>query len=236
MKKQWWVTGLYWLLLGINPLNAFHKVPSVSDLLANHPTFPAGFKDKKFNDGDTENSVREEAKTTYVLSPKKTFNSVKSFLSFLKSIGADDATMKDVPFTKKSPRLTQEKYFVTITRAYLYTFSIEEDNDIHLIFGDNKTSVNSNNTMNGEVSGLSVLFLKHQKQIRKIRYKAVRILEGYAKCNSTTDEPLFIPIKISGSVFYDYQHKSRPAKCGCCAASGTAWEIHPIYNLDILEE
>ncbi len=198
-------------------------------------TFPEGFADRKFNDGDTENSVREEAKTTYVLSPKKTFSTVKDFLLFLQSIEASDTEMREITFIKKNPRVTQEKYFITIRRAYLYTFSIEEDNDIHMIFGDSKTNISSATTMNGEISGLPVLFKKHEKQIKKIRQKAIRLLEGYAKCNSTTDEPLYIPIKVSGSIFYDYQHKSKPAKCGCCAASGTAWEIHPIYNLEILD-
>lgn len=223
------------MLICLMRLNAFHQVPPVSNVLREHQTFPEGFKDKQFNDGDTENSVREEAKTTYVLSPKKTFNTVKAFLSFLSSIGADDETMKEVKFTKKSPRLTQEKYFITLKKVYLYTFSIEEDNDIHMIFGDGKSSVNSSTTMNGEVSGLAVLFLKNEKQIKKIRYKAIKLLEGYSKCNSTSDEPLFIPMKISGSIFYDYQHKSKPARCGCCATSGTAWEIHPVYNLEILD-
>lgn len=228
---------LIYFLLGGQFIHAFALAADAQfELISLHQTFPTGFRDKQFNDGDTQNSVREEAKTTYVLSPKRTFNTVRQFLQFLSNNGADDETMKQISFTKKNPRIAQEKYFITIKKAYLYTFSIEEDHDIHLIFGDNKSSVNSDVTMNGEISGLPVLFLKHEKQIKKIRYKAVKILEGYAKCNSTSDDPLFIPIKISGSIFYDYQHKSRPAKCGCCAASGTAWEIHPIYNLDILDE
>ena len=201
-----------------------------------HTTFPEGFADKKFKDGDTENSVREEAKTTYVLSPKKTFNSVKDFMAFLKTIHASETEIKEIEFHKKDPRIAQEKYFITFTKVYLYVFSIEDDNDIHLIFGDSKTDINKETTMNGEVSGLAVLFTKYKSQIKKIRKKAIQLLEGYAKCNSTSDQPLFIPIKVSGSIFYDYQHKSRTAKCGCCAASGTAWEIHPIYNLEILAE
>jgi hypothetical protein len=199
-------------------------------------TFPTGFEMLQFNDGDTDKSKREQAKTTYVFSPKIKFKTVKSFLDFLNKNGASDSIMNNKNISNKDPRLPQESVFITIEKAYLYSFSIEEDNDIHLIFGDKKTKLDMAYTMNGEIAGLPVLFKKDEQQILKTRKKVMDLLKQYQKCSGKTQQPLFVPIKISGSIFYDTGHKTKHAKCGCCSASSTAWEIHPIFDMVILKQ
>lgn len=198
-------------------------------------TFKKDFDTKLFNDGKTASSVREQAKTTFDTSIKLRFKTVKEFRTYLNKAKASDAVMSKIKIKNKQARLPQEKVFVTIEKAYLYQFSVEEDNDIHLIFGDSKKSVDLSTSMNGEISALPVLFKKDKAAILKVRKKAIELLSDYKKCNGTTEKSLYIPIRVSGSIFYDSHHKSKHAECGCCATSNTAWEIHPIFSFEILE-
>lgn len=139
------------------------------------------------------------------------------------------------PITKKpeSPRVSEEKYNVSVDTVYIYGIYREDDNDFHMIIGNGKTG-SSMKLLNAEVSGLpedtsdSLLIVVRNKIIARF---------GDIACKDGAYKPVnaLIPIQIRGSIFFDIDHKAGIVGFGIYKPT-TAWELHPVTGIKFLDE
>lgn len=164
---------------------------------------------------------RRGAKTHFALAPEEDF---KEITDLVKTLPSDhfmlDST--DLRKQKEDMRLPMENRNVRIGKVYLYAVKKEADNDYHLIL-ENQPS--GNVFFTAEVSGLPARSDPAYRDIEKVRAVIEDTLKppcsgNYHLCNDRM-------ISISGSMFYDVDHKP-----GIVGPAGhhpvTAWEIHPV--------
>jgi hypothetical protein len=132
---------------------------------------------------------------------------------------------------KDSDRVTEEQRNVTVN-AFLYALRKEADNDYHMILGDdpNREQVRY---LNSEVSGLPTggPFKPLLTQVRN-DFKAffsTDVLE-HAKTRYVTFNPP-IPVRVSGSLFWDIEHVPPDTVGPTAHKPRTAWEIHPVTKI-----
>ena len=122
----------------------------------------------------------------------------------------------------------------SLVRAWIYAIKYEADQDWHVIIGTDP-STTSKTFFNAEVSGLPSQSSSAFDTLLKVRQRLANILDndlpqqgGYHKY----EDP--IPVLIEGSLFYDIDHAP-----GVVGPTGmrprTAWEIHPITSLDLIQ-
>ncbi|HEU0016207.1 MAG TPA: hypothetical protein VFQ45_21185 [Longimicrobium sp.] len=132
-----------------------------------------------------------------------------------------------------SGRVDEEKRNVRL-RAFLYAASREDDNDFHLIIGQDPRA--SPVYMTAEVSGLPPTSSPHRRVLENVRdtYKAFfsRHREGIPGSSYDFYLPR-IPIEIEGSLFFDATHSSgsRPGPRDLRPNMPTVWEIHPVTRI-----
>jgi hypothetical protein len=172
---------------------------------------------------------RKAAKLSISTASAESFVDVDALLDSL----PDDAAMARAPGMSEaedSQRLPQEERNVTVD-AWIYAASKESDNDYHLILGGNPSS-GGIRYLNAEVSGLpaSGPFLNTLQAARKQFTDPLGNLippTGYHRFNPP------LPVRVSGSLFFDVRHYP-PGDVGPSGRKPkTAWEIHPITNLAI---
>jgi len=171
---------------------------------------------------------RKEAKTSIVTATMEVFNTLSALIKTLPT----DEYMRgyEPPITKDSDskRVEEEERSVSVKTAYIFVIYREGDNDYHTIIGSNSDTSKAI-LMNVEVSGLPDKSSPNYNVMKDIRDK---IVGKFGKICST--KKLFInkPIKISisGSLFYDIDHK--PGVVGYKNLKPkTAWEIHPVTDI-----
>ena len=197
------------------PNGKLYKVTFVSD-----PSAPFGIETLKCGEDTYSGRDRAIAKTSFVKGVTTTsFNSISQLIASL----TPDAAIRQ-KLTRKSKRISDEQKNVRLEKnIFLYAMKSESDNDYHIIVGDNKT-LSKATLLNIEISGVPKT---GNAAIQKVRdfFETNFVQLCGTKYAVFTGNP--IPIKISGSVFYDVDH---PA--GQVGPTGlrpkTSWEIHPI--------
>lgn len=169
---------------------------------------------------------RRAAKTTWLDVDYRVFDSVVDLRAHLTS----DADMPEIPGTPNSIRVRQERLNVTVP-AELFAASREEDRDYHLIIGDPGCQ-SAQCFLNVEISGLPESL--HERAYLSGPRAQFEIFMGESLPGTRYDhyEPP-IPVVVSGSVFFDTAHRNGGVGPRCCR-SGTAWEIHPITEIQFI--
>jgi len=148
----------------------------------------------------------------------------------------------DKKMTSHSPALTkdaaclrvkEEKVNVTIEEAYIYGIYREDDNDFHMIIGNGKTGA-AMKLFNAEISGLPGDVTDNL--LAGVR-KKITDRFGDIACSSGAFKPVgtLIPIKITGSLFFDVDHPAGKVGFGVYKPK-TAWEIHPVTAIEFLDQ
>jgi hypothetical protein len=133
----------------------------------------------------------------------------------------------DISKDKDNQRVAREKRNVRV-RAFLLAAAKEKDNDFHLILGT-AAADDTDAMMNSEVSGLPtngpfVAPLSAARNQFKTHFGADLPGRSY----HVYEPP--IPVEVTGSLFFDLDHKGGTVGPGPLKPS-TAWEIHPITEI-----
>jgi hypothetical protein len=175
------------------------------------------------------------AKTHEVGGDAQEFDTFDAF--FTSGLIVPDAQMlsHDPAITRdpSSPRADEENKNITIDEAFIYGIYREDDNDFHMIIGNGKKG-SKMHLFNAEISGLpgdvddQVLSAVRDKILARF---------GDIACRDGAFKPVgtLIPIKISGSIFFDVDHKAGVVGFGIYKPK-TAWEIHPVTDIQFLDE
>jgi hypothetical protein len=173
-------------------------------------------------------TAREAAKLSMADSTPQEFPDIGALLDSLPS--DESMRAKDISKAADSGRLPEEMMQVTIT-GFLCASSKESDNDYHCIVGVDPSA--TARFMNVEVSALPPSGSEFLAAIRAARnqFKAffssgenALPTSGYEKYNPP------IPVKITGSVFFDVDHIP-PAVGPTGMKPQSAWEIHPVREI-----
>ena len=139
-----------------------------------------------------------------------------------------------------------EDFNVTITKAWLFCFAKESDEDYHLVIGTKKNINDPNNRfIIVEIGGLPekqgddrTKLIEAQNEFFKIVGDAV-CESGYFWFDDGNDP---IPITVSGSIYWDIEHWSKKKESiGTHGPSElrdrltTVWEIHPVTSFKELQ-
>ena len=188
-----------------------------------HP--PATAARMAMSGDDFAGNDRKAAKTSISSGPAIIFTNLADLLA---SLPPDDNMLNHTPQISKasdSQRVVEEETNVTV-EAFIFAAKGESDNDFHLILG-NTPDPGSAQFMNAEISGLPAddpfrtQLSGPRQDFKNFFGDQVPGGGGYQRY----DPP--IPVRVSGSQFYDIDHK--PGAVGPRdMAPSTAWEIHPI--------
>ena len=177
-------------------------------------------------------TVRRIAKVNIFSGDAKPFDSIAALRESLQQ----DADMKALNIGKGADvdRVDAEKSNVKVP-AYIYAFRKESDNDYHVIIGDKPGTPNLR-YLNAEVSGIPVSGSKENRDqlwtVRKAFKQAFQLGDEGPDAYFRPDPP--VPVRITGSLFWDVEHW--PQTVGPTDfAPKTAWEIHPISDIEFLE-
>jgi hypothetical protein len=177
-------------------------------------------------------TARKRAKTSIADADEAEFASVLDLVASLPS----DASMIDrdpeISSSATSDRVEEEQLNVTVD-GFLYAASREDDNDYHLIIGDNIPRP-QREYMNVEVSGLPASG-PFREPLKESRQQFKDFFGSDLPGGSYDFYTPPIPVRISGSLFYDIDH--RPGAVGPGSHKPrTAWEIHPITAIEFEPE
>lgn len=223
-----------------------YKIARVPDSLISRGD---GFEELKLNTGEAiyypgavtcsgntfAGEKRAEAKTHESNSSPKVFSSFDDFFSSGLLVAENQMRDYSPPITTapESPRVREELINVTISNAFIYGIYKENDNDFHMIIGNGKTGT-SMHILNAEVSGLPGN--SNDPVLTTVRNKIIKMF-GDISCGSGAYKPVgkLIPIKITGSLFFDVDHGAGSVGFPDHKPH-TVWEIHPITDLQFLDE
>jgi hypothetical protein len=180
------------------------------------------------DDDDFAGTDRKAAKTSISIGPMETFTNLVDLLS---SLPTDEDMLHHIPTITKasdSERVVEEETNVTVN-AFLFAAKGESDNDFHLILGSSSDAASAQ-FMNVEISGLPAdepsrtELSSPRKAFKNFFGDQVPGKGGYKRFNPP------IPVRVSGSQFYDIDHK--PGAVGPRdMAPTTSWEIHPVSSI-----
>jgi hypothetical protein len=220
----------YWLRPTIDQ-GEFHEVP------ATPPAVRASLPDP---DNTFDGEDRKLPKTTIVDAGIEDFPSVTALVDDLLT-RAPDAEMKASSGIKRttSTRVDAEKRNVRVS-GFIYAYVKESDNDYHVILGD-ALGTDPPVYLNVEVSGIPVGGTAANRDrlttVRDTFKSAFTIGEKgpsrYQKLLGETGDTNPVPVRITGSLFWDVDHppgKVGPAEC----RPHTSWEIHPVSEIEFL--
>ena len=179
-------------------------------------------------DDEFKGSVRGTVKTTYSDKPFEKFASVAKLYQSLKPA----EFMNDLNIGNKDERSAFEDRNVIIRKAYLYTITIETDNDLHLLIGNTPVyDPQKTRVFNAEIPGVPKNGdAATKKHIRDLRENVLSLFNGIPECGKNGYLQQNHKIRISGSLFYDTHHKTNPAKCNEVEGE-SAWEMHPVWKI-----
>jgi hypothetical protein len=211
---------------------------------------PSAFEAKAGPD-EFNGKSRKVPKTSYVEGKPEEYASVKALKTtvFTKAKMRDEDTMVETMAEKMIPwgrqkgadgpeadRIAQEKKNVTVT-AYIYAFKYEKDHDFHVLIGD-APGTPGLQYLNSEVSGLPKMAGPVRDKLRDVRTKFKERF-GLGPTGPHSYEDLENPqkVRITGSLFYDLDHSPPREFVGYSEYQPkTAWEIHPITDIEFLED
>jgi hypothetical protein len=146
-----------------------------------------------------------------------------------------DKDMKQMGIARNTDtRVDAEKGNVRVT-GFIHAFKKEGDHDYHVILGDG-SNAESPVYLNVEVSGIPVGGTNaNRKKLIAVRDQfktAFNLGPTGPDSYERPDEP--IPVRISGSLFWDVDHA--PGAVGPDDLKPkTSWEIHPVYEIEFLD-
>jgi hypothetical protein len=112
--------------------------------------------------------------------------------------------------------------------AFLYAASKEDDNDFHLIIGDANCS-SADCFLNVEISGMPKPSSTSFEALENARIGFFELLGGEEPGDRYVEFEPF-PITVSGSLFFDVDHRAGQVGSPCCKPD-TSWEIHPVRSI-----
>jgi hypothetical protein len=170
-------------------------------------------------------------KTTIVVANVEEFTSVAALLDGLLADFPDKDMAKMGIKRDTDTRVAAEKRNVRVT-GFIHAFKKEGDNDYHVILGDGPNAATAV-FLNVEVSGIPVGGTKaNRDQLIAVRdqFKAAFNLGATGPANYKRPHAP-IPVKITGSLFWDVDHK--PGAVGPSDMKPTtSWEIHPVSAIE----
>jgi hypothetical protein len=172
---------------------------------------------------------RRVPKTTITSGAGETFATLRELIADLPD---DDDMLNHTPPVRRDTmtRATEERRNVRVT-AWIYAITYEVDQDWHIILG---TRPNSGTVafFNAEVSGLPANAAAAFSKLSKVRRQLAVILDNRLPGGNYRKYKVPIPVVVEGSLFFDVDHAA-----GAVGPDGmepdTAWEIHPITNLEL---
>jgi hypothetical protein len=192
-------------------------------------------KKKNVPPNDFNGTSRKIAKTSFIEGEPTVYDSV----SALKVDLTAEATMlaQNIPFgpgSEDSDRTQFEQKNVTVT-AYIYAYVNEKDHDYHVLVGD-APGTPGLQYMNAEVSGLPQVTGPRRNVLQAVRTKFKEEF-GLGNTGPAEYEEPDSPkrVRITGSLFFDMDHAPPNNYVGHWDFQpNTAWEIHPITNIEFL--
>ncbi|MEQ1675952.1 MAG: hypothetical protein ABL876_04605 [Chitinophagaceae bacterium] len=174
-------------------------------------------------------SIRATPKTTYSNKPVEKFRTIPALYRKLKS----NEFMKDLGIGRSEVRNPLEDRNIRIEKAYLYTITVEDDNDLHLLIGNTPSYQEGvTRVFNAEISGVPRTGSQEVKDhILELRRRALRAMGNIPVCGRNGFLQSNKRITISGSLFFDSHHASKPARCREVEGE-SAWEIHPVRTIE----
>lgn len=172
--------------------------------------------------------IRVAPKTSYSKKPKETFPTIAVLYRKLKS----PDYMNNLHIGNKEERVNEEDRDIVISKAYLYTITIETDNDLHLLIGNTPSYIQGTTRMfNAEISAIPPDAPADVKEhMRQLRSQAIRETGAIPLCGRVGYLQSNHRIRLRGTLFYDTHHTGSPARCDEVEGE-SAWEIHPVWEI-----
>ncbi len=173
-------------------------------------------------------SVRKTPKTTY---SDKAYKSYRTIPALFRKLESNDF-MRGLAIGHKDERVEQEDRNVIIEKAYLYTITVEGDNDLHLLIGNTPVYKKGvTRVFNAEISGVPRDgTAEEKKHFKELREKMIREMSDIPLCGRNEYLQSHRRISIRGSLFFDSHHATKPARCQEVEGE-SAWEIHPVWDI-----
>jgi hypothetical protein len=204
---------------GENEIEDLAKPPSA---LGSNADIPA---EDEFN-----GTVRRLAKNTIFNGDPKPFSSVGALRDWL----PDNDHMKGLHIAKGPSvnRVDEEKSNVTV-EGYIYAFRKESDNDYHVIIGDDPNASNAR-YLNVEVSGIPEAGTDDNRdQLKTVRTAFQHAFQLGAQGPASYFRPQPpVPVKVTGSLFWDPEHEPPHTVGPQDFQPNTAWEVHPVSQIE----
>jgi hypothetical protein len=180
-------------------------------------------------------TARRQPKTTIFNGPgePESFDTVTALLD---SLPANDVMKGTIASAPDAKRVEKEKRNVRV-KAYIYAFKKEDDNDYHVILGDAPGTANVR-YLNAEVSGIPIAGTdENRDRLWAVRnaFKSAFML-GVSGPGSYYRPNPPVPVRVTGSLFWDVDHENPPYVGPADFKPKTAWEIHPISDLEFMDE
>jgi hypothetical protein len=177
---------------------------------------------------------RRVAKTTVFTGEAEDFKTVAALLDSLPS--NEEMRDKKISSAPTSKRVEEERKNVRV-RGYVYAFKKERDKDYHVIIGDAPGAANPR-YMNVEVSGIPIAGTDENRAKLWAVRKAFQAAFGLGAAGPDSyfrpDPP--VPVRVTGSLFWDVDHEEPPFVGPQSYKPKTAWEIHPVSGIEFLKE
>ena len=172
---------------------------------------------------------RKTAKTTFTSARVENFPTLETLFV---PLTADHVMVAQFPQLRgtrgnDTPRVAPERRNVKV-RAWLYWAERESDRDFHVILGNTAQLTSATLFMNTEVSGLPEA--NPTKRPFPQRLSDIRaLLAKHPHKRGLFVNP--VPVEVTGSLFWDGQHRA-PHTVGPEGLRPTkAWEVHPIKQI-----
>ena len=173
---------------------------------------------------------RKGPKTSIATGSVEDFQDIGALVA---SLPDDNEMLNHTPPIEKdsNSRFSEERRNVRVP-VWIYAIKYETDSDWHVIIGTDP-SAGSKVFFNAEVSGLPPQTSAAHDTLLKVRNQLAEILDNdLPKTGNYHKYEEQIPVSVQGSIFYDIDHA--PGVVGPTEMRPkTAWEIHPITNLEL---
>jgi hypothetical protein len=169
---------------------------------------------------------RKAAKLSISTAAIEKFADVSSLLA---SLPTKDP--KGVSKAAGSRRIPEEQRNIRV-RAFLYAASREDDNDFHLIVGDDPAAA-APKLMTMEISGLPPSSSASFARLKAARSAYKDFFSGDLPGLGYDHYPKRIPVEIEGSLFFDASHQigTPPGPKKLRPFMPRIWEVHPISKI-----
>ena len=177
-------------------------------------------------------TARKAAKLSIAEAQSEAFDTVGALIATLPT--KEDMIQHDPPIkdNASSARVDEEERNIVVS-AFLFAASREDDNDFHLIVGDDPAS-NAEVYMTMEVSGLPPANAASLAAIKAAR-DSFKQFFGDKTPGATYDfyDPP-IPVRVEGSLFFDmtHAHGQSPGPPTLHPHMPVIWEVHPLSTIE----